>query len=218
MREFVKNRSSFWKRAAKLLFYLSIFLFLWLLYSAISIHTYGIRSIGIQTNADVAVVLGAAAWNDNPSPVFKSRLDWVIQLYHRKHVPKILITGGRSEGKKFSEAEVGKSYAISKGVLPEDIWMEEKSHTTFQNLYYALPVAQSHGAQKWVIVSDPLHMRRAMLMSRTLHIQAQASATPYTRYTTWNKKWSMTLRETLFDTLYRVASLFISPTKHPEHF
>ena len=193
-------------------------LLLWLTYTAVSIDLYGRRATGLEAHGDVAVVLGAAVWNDRPSPVFQTRIDWAIELYRKKCVPKLLFTGGKGEGKLFSEAEIGRRHALSKGVSAEDIWMEDKSHTTFQNLYHALPVAREHGAQKWIMVSDSWHLHRAMRMARTLDIQVEPSATPYTRYAMGQKKWSMILREAWLETQYRVTALFLNPQKHPACF
>ncbi|HEY9612566.1 hypothetical protein [Allocoleopsis sp.] len=48
-------------------------------YSAWSIYSYGSHSTKIQ--ADAAIVLGAAAWGNQPSPVFRERLNHAIALY-----------------------------------------------------------------------------------------------------------------------------------------
>ncbi len=44
-----------------------------------SIYAYGNRTI--TTSADAAIVLGAAVWNDQPSPVFRERINHAIALY-----------------------------------------------------------------------------------------------------------------------------------------
>src|SRR5262245_27195005 len=51
-----------------------------------------------------AVVLGAAQWNGDPSPVLQARLDHALDLYHRGVVKRIILTGGVGPGDRFSEA------------------------------------------------------------------------------------------------------------------
>ena len=63
-----------------------------------------------------------------------------------------------------------------------DIVIEQKSHTTYENILYAKQVADTEGLRTVLIVSDPLHMKRAMSMSKDVGINAYPSPTPTTRY------------------------------------
>lgn len=48
-------------------------------------------------SADSGVILGAAVWGGNrPSPVLKERIVKGYEIYRRKIVPKLVITGGGS--------------------------------------------------------------------------------------------------------------------------
>jgi len=69
---------------------------------------------------DAAIVLGAAAWADKPSPVLKERINHSIDLYKKGYVEKIIFTGGIGEGATYSESEVAKKYAIEKGLPDQD--------------------------------------------------------------------------------------------------
>ncbi len=44
--------------------------------------------------ADAAVVLGAAVWNDEPSPLFRERLNHALNLYAGGRVETLIFTGG----------------------------------------------------------------------------------------------------------------------------
>ena len=148
--------------------------------------------------ADVALVLGAAVDDDTPSPVFAARLDHAIALYGEDRVAKLMLTGGRSDEDSLSEAAVGREYAIARGVDADDILTEEISRTTRQNILEAQRVMTGEGVQTALVVSDPLHLRRAMLMTRSLGLEAQPSATPHTRYRSWQTKAPFLLREVYF--------------------
>ncbi len=169
---------------------------LWLAGIAIWIATGPEENDG--TSADVALVLGAAVDGDSPSPVFAARLDHAIALYEKGRVAKLMLTGGRSDGDSLSEAAAGREYAIARGVAAEDILTEEISRTTRQNILEAQRVMKDEGVPTALVVSDPMHLRRAMLMARSLGLGAQPSATPHTRYRSWQTKAPFLLREVYF--------------------
>jgi uncharacterized SAM-binding protein YcdF (DUF218 family) len=152
--------------------------------------------------ADVAIVLGAAVYGQRPSPVFEERIRHGIGLYKRRMVRKLLFTGGRGKGSAFAESAVARRYALGRGVPGEAILVEESSRTTKQNLLEARRVMRANGLAGALIVTDPLHIKRALRMSEGLGIQAWPSPTPTTRYRTWRSKTGFLLREIYFYNLY----------------
>jgi uncharacterized SAM-binding protein YcdF (DUF218 family) len=175
---------------------------------AVSIYFYNPPQIPAQ--ADAAIVLGAEVWGEEPSPVFRERINHGINLYKKQRVNKIIFTGGQGDGYVQAEAIVAKNYAVRQRVLDADILTETQSRTTYQNLFYANQVAQKHQLSKFLIVSDPLHMRRAMLMAQGLGMTAYPSATPTTMYKSFDSKLPFLLRETYFSIHYLVSRLLPS--------
>jgi uncharacterized SAM-binding protein YcdF (DUF218 family) len=131
-------------------------------YSAGSIYIYGSSKSTIK--ADAAIVLGAAVWGNQPSPVFRERINHAIKLYKTGVVQSLIFTGGQGESNEPAEAIVAKQYAQSQGVPESAILTETQSRTTKQNLYYSKQVAATHQLSRFLIVSDPLHMKRSVLM------------------------------------------------------
>jgi uncharacterized SAM-binding protein YcdF (DUF218 family) len=121
-----------------------------------------------------------------------------MSLYDSGYAPKLLFTGGIGDGQIHSEASVGRSIAIQHGIPVGDILVEEKSRTTQQNLSEALAVMRQHGIGSAVVVSDPLHMKRAMMMADDLGITATSSPTPTSRYRSLKTKLGFLLRELYF--------------------
>lgn len=148
--------------------------------------------------ADVAIVLGAAIDQDRPSPVFAARIDHAIALYRAGRVKRLLFTGGRAAGDAASEAETARSYAMARGVPGAAIMVETASRTTRENLAFALPLMRDSRVRSALIVSDPLHLRRALAIADALGLQAFASATRSTRYRSWRTRLPFLLRETYF--------------------
>lgn len=160
-------------------------------------------------SADAAIVLGAAIYNDAPSPVFQERINHAINLYESGRVKYLIFTGGYGEGEKLSEAAVGRNYAVGKRVPAEHIFIEEESRTTFQNLYFAREVMRRNELKSALIVSDPLHIRRALTMARDLEIEnASASPTPTSRIISFNKKLEFLFQETRLLLAYSLHRLF----------
>jgi Uncharacterized conserved protein len=169
---------------------------LYILYSAYSVYAYS--KVDETRQADAAIILGAGAGARKPSPVFEERIRHGIWLYENGYVEKLIFTGGQAEGNDYSDASVARDYAIEHGVAPENILIEEKSRITWENLIYASKIVQEQGMQEVLIVSDPLHMRRAMLMAENCQLQAYSSPTQTTRYITRQTKVPFWIRESFF--------------------
>lgn len=156
--------------------------------------------------SDSIIVLGAAANGDKPSPVFEERIKHAMTLYQQGIAPKIIFTGGRGEGDSHSEGEVGALYAMSRGVPKEAIFIESESRTTRQNLLNAKVLMDESGLKSAIIVSDPLHLKRALMMANDLGIQAVSSPTPTSRYQSLKPKLEFLLREVYFYNHYLITN------------
>lgn len=71
--------------------------------------------------ADVIIVLGAAAYDARPSPVFEERIRHALDLYAQGYAPRLLFTGGFGNGARFAESQVARRYALRHGIPPEAI-------------------------------------------------------------------------------------------------
>lgn len=178
---------------------------IWSIVSAWSISSYGARSE--ERQADAIVVLGAAAWGARPSPVFRERINHAVNLYHGGYAPRIIFTGGKVPGDRFAESEVAQAYAIRQGVAPEDTLVETWSTNTEENLAYARQIATEAGLSTFIVVSDPFHMKRAMLIAEDLGLEAYSSPTPTSRYRSFATQSVFLMRETYFYQRYRLAQV-----------
>ena len=158
--------------------------------------------------ADVAIVLGAAVWGTEPSPVFAARIDHGIALYQGGRVRRLVFTGGVGTGNRDAEAEVGRRRAVAAGVPGDRIVVETRSTVTYENLRNARALLGTEPASRALIVSDPLHMRRAVTMARDLGLDAHPAPTPASRYRSWRSKAGFLWREIVFHTLYLVQRPF----------
>lgn len=166
------------------------------IYNAISITIFSEKRELIH--ADAAIVLGAAVWGKEPSPVFRERIRHGIWLYENGYVDVLIFTGGMGENDKVAEAVVAERYAIKAGVPGDHILIETQSQITEENLSNAKQVADRHKLSRFLIVSDPLHMKRAMVMAKDYGLQAYSSPTPTSRYQSWKSKVKFLAREVFY--------------------
>jgi uncharacterized SAM-binding protein YcdF (DUF218 family) len=124
-----------------------------------------------------ALVLGAAQWNGDPSPVLRARLDHALDLYCRGQVRQIILTGGVGSGDTTSEAAAGKQYLIDRGMTADALLLEEQGTTTWESLRNAVPLAHTNRIGAVLLVSDPFHMLRSIKMARDLGLIAYGSPT-----------------------------------------
>lgn len=194
----------------KIVRYIAIVTILLILYTAgtaVSIWRYG--KTDEKQKADVAIILGAAAYGENVSPVFKERLNHGIWLYENGYVEKLIATGGMGIGNEHSDAYAGKKYMMEQGIPEEDILIEEESTITRENLENAKELMDEYSYTSAIIVSDPLHMKRSMLMAKDCGIQSYSSPTPTTRYITLKSKLPFLAREEFFFIGYKICRIFV---------
>lgn len=155
--------------------------------------------------ADAAIVLGASVYNNDPSPVFRERINHAVDLYKDGYVKIIIMTGGVGEGNIRSEADIAREYAEKQGVPAEAIMMEESSLITAENLENAKRLMDRQQINTALVVSDPLHMKRAMLYAYDLGMDAYSSPTPTTLYRSWKTKLPFLVREEFYYVGYRLT-------------
>jgi uncharacterized SAM-binding protein YcdF (DUF218 family) len=173
-------------------------------FTGLSIYRYSF--ISSSAKADAAVVLGAAVWLGQPSPVYRERIYHAIDLYFAGRVSYIIFAGGIGEGDARSEAEIGRDVAIERGVAPYHIFIDTVSTVTSENLKNALAIGNINGLSTYLIVSDPLHMKRVLFISKDIGMQAFPSPTPSSRYISWKTQIPFLLREIYFLLSYEVSS------------
>ena len=110
--------------------------------------------------ADAIVVLGAAQYDGDPSPVFRARLDQAAYLYGEGFSDTVIVTGGKRAGDRFTESEAGRGYLVSQGISEEAMLGEEEGSTTLESLRRVRALARSRNIRTVLLVSDPMHSER----------------------------------------------------------
>jgi uncharacterized SAM-binding protein YcdF (DUF218 family) len=119
-----------------------------------------------QRPADAIVVLGAAQYDGRPSPVFRARLDHAVSLHLAGLAPYLVVTGGKQEGDRTTEAAAARAFAVEHGVDPGDILVEDQGRTTLESLRTVGAMLRERGLTRVVFVSDRAHMLRVLRIAR----------------------------------------------------
>jgi uncharacterized SAM-binding protein YcdF (DUF218 family) len=127
--------------------------------------------------ADAVVVLGAAQYDGRPSPVFAARIDHAIELVRAGVAPRLVVTGGKAEGDRTTEAATARDYAVARGVRPNAILVEDRSRTTLESIRGVADLLDEAGLRSAVFVSDRTHMLRVLRMASDAGIEAWGSPT-----------------------------------------
>ncbi|HTM77817.1 MAG TPA: YdcF family protein [Devosia sp.] len=157
--------------------------------------------------ADAALVLGAAVIGSTPTPVLVERLRHAANLFQSGQVKQIVVTGGLSPEDQLTEAAASRNWLVAAGIPAAAVLMEDQSRTTIQNLAFAKPVLAANGIETVLVVSDPLHMRRALMIADRVGIKAKPSPTPTSRYQSWQTTLPFLAREVWFMGQYLVTGM-----------
>ena len=111
-------------------------------------------------SADAIVVLGAAQYDGDPSPIFKARLDQAVYLYGEGFSQVVIVTGGKRAGDRFTESEAGANYLVEQGIPATAIVGEDHGTTTLESLRAVRSIADEREIDSVLLVSDPMHSER----------------------------------------------------------
>lgn len=150
-----------------------------------------------RRTSDAIIVLGAAQFDGRPSNVFAARLDHAFALWSQDVAPRIVVTGGKQPGDRFTEAQAGFTYLRDKGVPEGDLLLEVDSHNSVESLQASALVLEQRGLNRVTLVSDPFHSLRVKLIAEEVRLDAVTSPTrtsPIEGFDVWKRYASEALR------------------------
>ena len=116
-------------------------------------------------SADAALVLGfALAADGSPRPQIVGRVEHAVALYKQGRVKRLVLSGGAGRA-GHTEAGVMRDLALAAGVPNDALILEEASRSTIENFACSRPVLETLAAQRVLLVTEPWHMTRAMLLA-----------------------------------------------------
>lgn len=126
---------------------------------------------------DAGIVLGAALWQDEPSPALRERLDRAAELYESGAIRKIVVSGGYDyAGARLTEAEGMRNYLMDRGVPENDILLENDATNTYENMLYSRGIMEKSGLSTAVIITHRYHAVRALDIAGFLGFEEPAAS------------------------------------------
>lgn len=154
--------------------FLAVAVLIYIILNVISVISFS--HVDQTVKSDAAIVLGAPpAADGEPSVMLKVRVDHAVYLYNSGIVKKLIMTGGKPEHGAEYESVAAMKYAMEKGVPNEDILTDKMSHYTIDNLENAKEIMIKEELETALLVSTPLHMKRAVMLARFTGLDAKSS-------------------------------------------
>lgn len=89
-----------------------------------------------------------------------ARINEGVDLYFKGYAQTLIFSGAAASG-SISNAQAMKNIAVSKGVKPENILIEESSKTTEENALETANIIRDRQLDSIILVTSPYHQRRA---------------------------------------------------------
>lgn len=128
-----------------------------------------------------------------PSDGF-ARIRKTIELYHTcAHSAErctVIVSGGDPQHHGATEAETYAPHLIAGGIPPDDLILETRSRTTYENAKFTSPILRSRREDAQILVTSSYQMRRALLGFRHFGIEPQpVFANRRYAQTGWLPRW-----------------------------
>ena len=130
-----------------------------------------------RTPADAIVVLGAAQYDGEPSPVLAARLDHAYVLWEEGVAEFVVTTGSNRPGDRFTEGYAGLEYQLLKGIPEDSILAVTDGDSSWEQLAATARVLRDRDLDSVVLVSDPYHALRLNQIADQVGLSASVSST-----------------------------------------
>ena len=127
--------------------------------------------------ADAIVVFaGGVGESGRAGGGYQERVALAADLFQAGHAPNLVFSSGFAFSLK--EADVMKTLAVSLGVPPSAIILEQQAASTNENVTFVREILDQRGWRRILLVSSPYHMRRATLTWRKLAPEVDVTSVP----------------------------------------
>ena len=112
---------------------------------------------------------------DGPSILLRDRLDTALAYLKDHPNTRIVVTGGKGDDEHMSEAQCMYNYLTDHGVDGENIYMEDQSRNTWQNVNNTFALMEREGwslTDDVLLVSSGFHLARIELLWGRARAQA----------------------------------------------
>ncbi|MEU3019631.1 ElyC/SanA/YdcF family protein [Nocardiopsis sp. NPDC007018] len=132
------------------------------------------RTVDAVPHRPVAVVLGAAAWNDGPSPLLARRLDLAVRLVDTGKVDRVIVSGDNREVSR-RETDTMTDYLVAHGVPAHLVTADPFGYRTWDT---CARMRGPFGVDAATMVTQSFHLPRTVALARAAGIDAVGVGDP----------------------------------------
>lgn len=136
----------------------------------------------IDNPPDVVVILGAQVKSWGPSVLLADRLDAAFNYLEGHPDLPVIVTGAKGPDEPSTEAAAMRDYLVERGMDASRIWLEEKAHSTMENLQYTRMLLEKEGLDPsqthLLVVSNGFHLARVRMLAVRLGLDVSTLAAP----------------------------------------
>lgn len=144
-------------------------------------------------SADCIIVLGNKVNTHGPSLSLEGRLNRALELYEQGYARALIVCGGQGGNEPATEASVMAGWLVDRGVGIENIYLDETSRNTVENIAEAKVIMDEQMFDTAIVCTSDFHSYRAMRIAE----DAGLTAYPAKARTDWPTKATSRLRECL---------------------
>jgi len=126
--------------------------------------------------ADVILVMGARLNHGEMTREFRSRLS---EAARHGTIRQVIVMGGMAAGDGPTEAAVGQRWLAGRGLDEKNIFVEESSRNSLENLAHARELMDRHEFRKPLLVTSRYHLARSSILASGLGIAHLLSPAEY---------------------------------------
>jgi uncharacterized SAM-binding protein YcdF (DUF218 family) len=156
--------------------------------------------------SDYLLILGARVKGETVSLSQKARLDQGLAYLKKYPGTPVILSGGQGVGESITEAEAMRRYLVQHGLRDSQVFMEERSTSTYENLIFSRDLLVSQGvdvsSRTFTLITNDFHMLRSELLAHRTGIKVQgfpASTPPYTLPKSYTREFAALLKSLLLD-------------------
>lgn len=144
---------------------------LWFVFSFVQVLVAARSAQGAVATGDAIVILGAAQYDGEPSPVLEQRLKTALELWDADAAPRVVTTGANQPGDTFTEGFAAFRYLRNAGIAEDDIVVIVDGGDTYESML-ATANQLGPGETSVVVVTDAYHARRSEAIASEVGLDA----------------------------------------------
>lgn len=147
----------------------------WVAVTFLSVRGAALDAQGRVANGDAIVVLGAAQYNGEPSPVLERRLLTALELWDNESASQVVTTGSNQPGDTFTEGFAAFQYLRNAGIAEDEIVVVIDGGDTYESLL-ATTNQLAEDERSVVLVTDAYHALRSEEIASEVGLDATVVA------------------------------------------